>query len=58
MRTRDRHNQRRKASLKKETIRALDLPALSPADLGQAAGGVVGGIARAIYTCKCPTMDP
>ena len=34
-------NRRRRASLKKETIRRLDLPELPPEDLAQAAGGAL-----------------
>lgn len=40
---------RRKPSLKKESIRKLDLIALSPDELAQAAGGYKGP------TCPCRT---
>jgi len=56
MGNRGRHRKRRRASLKKETIRTLDLPALSPEDLARAAGGALKIIAyKAPYTTACIT---
>ena len=58
MATRNRQNRRRKANLKKETIRRLDLPELPPEDLAEVAGGYVvhpGGkvpLTAACITCQ------
>ena len=51
---------RRRARLKKETIRKLDVPALPPEDLAQAAGGAIIQVPLACgeqpYTTQCITM--
>ena len=41
----------RKARVKKETVRQLDLRTLAPKDLEE----VLGGYLRKPYTCDCPT---
>ena len=51
MGNRDRHNRRQKATLKKETIRKLDLPALSPDDLAKVVGGKVPRTVACITLC-------